>query len=161
MSVPHGFHPAHDVVRDLADQTTPSARVLCSFRHLGPTPAVVTKQRSGIPMSKDTPKSGIRLTPEVGRRVAEYYRREYPKNTVKHLAREYGCAPETAKKWLQGQCPSTEHLLAMWAHRGNTFFAFVFASVDPSLARMAGLAEETNEIQRRIRKLHEVLDNEG
>lgn len=147
MSVPRGFHPGYDVIANLSDLPASAAR-FGSHTHLKQTPRVVARQLSGNVMSKKTPKSGIKLAPEVGRRVAEFYRREYPKNTAKHLAREYGCAPDTAKKWLQGQCPSTEHLLAMWARRGRGFFAFVFATVDEDLAAIAELKESQEELRR-------------
>ena len=104
-------------------------------------------------MPKTTPKSGNRLAPEVGKRVATFFRREYPRNTAKELAREYDCAPDTAKKWLSGQCPSTEHLLAMWLRHKARFAAFVFPDIDEQTAGLAKLAEN----QERLRREHERL----
>ena len=112
-------------------------------------------------MTNHMPKAGIKLAPLVGKRVAAYYRIEYPKHTDKHLARETGCALDTAKKWLQGQCPSNEHLFQMWARRGKEFFAFVFADVDEDLAAIASLQNEYEEIEKRIQGLTEAVEKHG
>lgn len=160
MSLPRGFHPFNDALADFADLPASAARATRSLTHFN-TPISVERQRQWRPaVGNGIHEKGKKLAPQVGDRVAMYYRRLYPKNTAKHLANEAGCSIDTAKNWITGSCPANEHLFAMWSRHGDSFFAFVFAPVAPSLAKMAELAEETNDIHRRIKKLHEALGDE-
>lgn len=157
MDFPPGLYPPHQVGSDIAYRPTAPARLRT---HLKPLPVAVRRQLSEGTVGNPIPKKGKEFVPQIGERVAAYYRRVYPKNTAKHLANEAGCSIDTAKNWITGSCPANEHLFAMWSRHGDSFFAFVFAPVAPSLAKMAELAEETNSIQARIRKLHEALGDE-
>lgn len=65
-------------------------------------------------------------TLEMGSRVSWWLRRRYRTHTAKKVAREFGVSVATAKRWLAGALPTTDHLSAMAGRFGHTFVALIY-----------------------------------
>ena len=90
------------------------------------------------------------VTNDLGSRVAFWLRAAYVINVAKQSAREFGVSVGTARLWLSGHAPTTEHILKMACRWGCPFTAFVFHNIsEPTVDdRIAILEEEFAALRR-------------
>ena len=84
----------------------------------------------------------------VGPRLAAWLR-GYDHKT---LARMFGAAPQTTKRWKAGELPATKHIAAMLSHWGQGFVDAVLSPVIEDPATLDARAERIEQDMRALRQ---------
>lgn len=84
---------------------------------------------------------GVDVAAQMGTRVAEWLRREYPDAAAKRIARDLDASPHTTRRWLEGALPESRHLAAMARRWGGRFLAFVYAPAIDADALLSAQAD--------------------
>ena len=92
--------------------------------------------------------------------VADYCRGKYPRHTAKLVARDVGCEPATAKRWLAGYLPGSKHLLTMLDRWGLEFLVILLEPIDETMARNVRHGNEIEQISQRLHQLTEEIHTE-
>lgn len=99
---------------------------------------------------------------DVGNRVAEWLRDNFPRNGAKVAAKEFDVSPHTTKRWFLGVRPANEHFDAMAARWGWRFLSFVYQGVIPEPPSRGTLDAKLDELQAVLASLQgEIKGNQN
>lgn len=101
---------------------------------------------------RDTKVTTAALHRQMGERCALALRDKFPRDTAKHIQREFGWAEATTKKYLAGHLPSGANLAAMLQRFGPRFAAFVLEPCGPWTAGLR-LEAELDALEQRATAL--------
>ena len=77
-------------------------------------------------MTNDQMKDIEPLLAEMGERLKQRLRQEFPYCNASAIAREFGASHNTIEKWLGGNLPANKHMFAMVERWGWPFLEFVY-----------------------------------
>jgi len=97
---------------------------------------------------------------DLGPRVGWFLRTAYPGARAKRIANQFGVSETTAKRWMSGVTPTSEHLQAMAKEWGWRFVQFVYQPVCGGGSFDEAMSADLRAMEARLARL-EARENAG